>query len=75
MKEITGEWVLGNNIPMVNGYSIEVQTNHDQIRTVHRRPMVDFSSLWYSDCTDPIQNMYCCPSNIKAWRLKPFELL
>ena len=71
MNEMTGEWILGNNIPIVNGYGMQVQTLADQVRNVHRRPIIDFSSLWFSDCTRPAQNAHCDLNNVKAWRLVP----
>jgi hypothetical protein len=74
MKEITGEWVIGNNVPMVNGYAIEVQTTNNEVRKVIRKPTLDWASLWFTDCIHPAQNMYCSPSYIKAWRIVPFSL-
>lgn len=75
MREITDEWVLGNRIPMLRGVDfIQVQLLNDTLRVVHRRPHLDFSSLWFADCTHPTQNTYCSEENIKAWRLKPTTL-
>jgi hypothetical protein len=71
MKEITGEWVIGNKVPFVNGHSIQVQTTFNDVRTVIRRPTLDFSSLWFTDCQHPAQNAYCAESNIVAWRIVP----
>lgn len=68
--EITSEWIIGNRIPMLNGVDfIEVQLDDDSVRTVQRRPLVDYSSLWFIDCTHPAQNAYCAESKIKAWRI------
>ena len=73
-KELNGEWVLGSNIPMANGVDIEVYTKHGDVRKVSRRPHVDFSSLWYTDCTHQLQNAFCSSSDIQAWRFIPQTL-
>lgn len=73
-NEFDGEWVLGSKVPMVNGFDIEVYTRQGQVRRVHRKPNIDFGSLWYSDWTHPMQNAYCSESNVKAWRVIPQTL-
>ena len=69
MNEFIGDWVIGSKVSMVDGCRIQVQLIDDSVREVHRRPTVDFSSLWFTDCTHPAQNAYCPESKIKAWRL------
>ena len=73
-QEINGEWVIGSNVPFVNGFGLEVQTNDNEVRRVQRRPSVDFETLWFVDCTHPAQNAYCQKSRIKAWRVVPQTL-
>jgi hypothetical protein len=64
------EWIIGNRIPMLNGVDfIDVQLTNDTVRLVQRRPIVDYGSLWFADCTHPAQNAYCSTSLIKAWRI------
>lgn len=68
MSEITDEWLIGNVLPHIDGL-FQVQLLNDDVRTARRYLERDFSSLWFTDCTHPEQNMYCDPSSIKAWRL------
>ncbi len=64
------EWIIGNRIPMLNGVDfIDVQLLDDSVRVVKRRPLVDYTSLWFADCDHPAQNSYCAESRIKAWRI------
>ena len=69
MEDFT-EWHLGP-IQIVNGYGYQVQMQNDTIRNCVRRPRCDYSTLWFTDCTHPLQNAICSPDYVKAWRLVP----
>lgn len=72
---MSDEWIIGNRIPMLNGAElIDVCLDDDTVRLVRRRPLVDYSSLWFVDCSHPAQNAYCSDMKIKAWRISARKL-
>jgi hypothetical protein len=62
------EWVLGQNVPRINNIEFQVQLKDDSVRTVNLRPLLDHWTLWFTDCTHPLQNAICNDSQIVAWR-------
>ena len=74
MEQLNTEWVIGNRLPMVNGYDFQVHLTNGTVRRVGRRPIVDYWSLFFKDCTHPAQNAYCSTDDIKAWKLAPQTL-
>jgi hypothetical protein len=49
---------------------LEVLTTDMQHRTVMTKPLLDPSTLWFTDCTHPAQNAYCNRNSIIKWRLR-----
>jgi hypothetical protein len=74
MQHLSDEWIIGNRLPMVNGYDFQVHLKDGTLRRVGRRPTIDYSSLFFKDCTHPAQNAFCSSENIQAWRLVPVTL-
>jgi hypothetical protein len=66
--EVIMDWIIGCRIPLDCGSKFQVQTKADQVREVERKPNLDYSTLWFTDCTHPAQNAVCSESYIKAWR-------
>ena len=71
MTELTDEWILGNKLPILkDDASFQVQLKDGQTRSVCRKPRLDFTSLWFIDCSHPMQNAYCDEDSIAYWRIK-----
>lgn len=64
------EWILSSRVPQIDGAKFQVWLTNDQVRRVERRPYLDWASLWFTDCTHAIQNAYCSPDYIQAWRIE-----
>ena len=62
------EWILGNKVPRINSTEFQVQLRDDSLRIVALRPLLDPWTLWFIDCTHPMQNAICDDSQIIAWR-------
>jgi hypothetical protein len=65
------DWIHSNRIPPISGASFQIWTTSGSTRTCRRRPERDPCALWFTDCTHPLQQAWCDPDVIKAWRIKP----
>lgn len=63
------EWQLEGLPPLIDGATFEVWITDGSTRRVARDPGLDWSSLFFQDCTHPAQNAYCSPDIIAGWRL------
>jgi hypothetical protein len=64
------EWIPGSQVDFTDHAIFEVLTVGDHIRTCRRMPEMDGATLWFIDCTHPLQNAICNEQYIKAWRVK-----
>ena len=62
------EWILGNKVPRINGAEFQVQLRDNSVRSVKVNPLKDHWTLWFTDCTHPMQNAICDDFQIIAWR-------
>jgi len=60
------EWIMNNQVPVEDG-KFEIIIN-DSIRTVGINKFRDSYTLWFLDCTHPMQNTYCDRNSIIGWR-------
>lgn len=64
------EWSEG--VPrLIDGAVFDVRLKDGQQRQCRRIPTLDWSSLFFTDCTHPAQNAYCADSLITSWRVSP----
>lgn len=53
-----------------DGAEFEVKLEDGSVRPCRRIETLDYTSLFFTDCTHPQQNAYCSPDRIKVWRFK-----
>jgi len=62
-------WIPGHEIPYTPDAVFDVFMDNGHIRKVRRNLSLDYSNLFYMDCTHPAQNAYCTQDQVKAWRV------
>jgi hypothetical protein len=63
------QWIDGKP-GYIPGAEFDVLLNDGTTRTCKRISSLDWSNLFYTDCTHPAQNAFCADTNIKSWRVK-----
>jgi hypothetical protein len=64
------DWAEG--VPeFIDGALFDVILKDGQQRQCRRIPTLDWSNLFFTDCTHPAQNSFCADSLISAWRVTP----
>jgi hypothetical protein len=54
--------------PFQPAQPLQVWLGGDVVRRASFRPSMDYASLFFDDYWHPLQNAYCDPETIKAWR-------
>ncbi len=64
------DWIIGNLIPFtLDDVAFELWMKNGNTRKASRKPSLDYSNLFFDDCTHPSQNALCNNSDVMAWRL------
>lgn len=58
----TDEWHHHRTMPL--GLHVEAWMQDGSVRKVR----IDAQGSWFTDCTDPMQQAWCDPERVKAWR-------
>ena len=64
------DWQLGDRVPDARA-DFEVWLADGSVRKVHHVETILGHSLYFMDCTHPLQNVHCSPARVQAWRLAP----
>lgn len=62
------DWIHTQHVPRKAGTEYEVWLGRDEVRRCAMNPAIDFSNLFYTDCTNPLQNAAVPEERILAWR-------
>lgn len=63
------EWIKGQP-PLGILKKMDVWIDNDHIREAQAIPSIDYSSLFFTDCTHPMQNAFCPRERIVAYRIQ-----
>jgi hypothetical protein len=69
MSGIDG-WSKGPICPQ-QGQKFELLMTDGTRRDAEHRPERDYTSLWFTDCTHPLQNALVWEGAVDSWRAKP----
>lgn len=70
-QETAVPWTFDNNVPRQKGVEFEVLLKNGYMRRVRFNAVRDYWTLWFADCTNPLQNAICHDTEIVGWRSAP----